>query len=243
MASDGIHPAMNPDVMEGRYPMKGFKIYIFILVQLFIASSLFADIYEWTDENGVKHFTNYAPPDNAKLMMKTEPVPYDETDSEWAAADNERTATEEQDRLELARQEFAEREADLERKVAEAERRLAEIDRQAERTDSEAEELSDEAGDAPYIDRSYSRYGYYSGYYTTPYKGRKYYRGTYGGIYYKKPYYKTYHRYRHYKKHNYRHHKRHFFKNKHIPRHHIRSHVKRGYGKHHYRSDSRRHHG
>ena len=50
--------------------MKGLKIILFISVNLFIAPPLFADIYEWTDANGVKHSTNYAPPDNAKLLMK-----------------------------------------------------------------------------------------------------------------------------------------------------------------------------
>ena len=112
--------------------MKGLKIFLFITVYFFIASATFADIYEWTDADGVKHFTNYAPPDHAKLIMKTEAVPYDE------AADIERMETEQQDQLELERQEIAEREAELERKVAEAERRLAALDRQAERIEREA---------------------------------------------------------------------------------------------------------
>jgi hypothetical protein len=214
--------------------MKGLKIFLLIAAQFLIASSLFADIYEWTDENGVKHFTNYAPPNNAKLIMKTETVPYDE------AADIERIETEQQNQLALERQEIAEREAELERKLAEAERRLAALDRQAERIEREAEEWSDEAGDDDYIDSSY---GYYPGYYTFPRKQRWYYRGNYGGIYYKKPHYKRHHRYRHYKKNYYGHHKKRFIKNKHFPKRHIRSHSKLRHGKHHYRSHRTRHHG
>ena len=218
--------------------MKGLKISLLIAAQFFIASSLFADIYEWTDANGVKHFTNYAPPDNAKLLMKTEALPYDE------AADIERMETEQQDQLELERQEIAEREAELERKVAEAERRLAALDRQAERIEREAEERSDETADDADIDRSYGSYGYYPGYYTYPRKQRWYYRGHSGGIYYKKPHYKSYHRYRLHKKNDYGHHKKRFIKkNKHFPKHHFRSHTKQRQGKHHYRFQGKRHNG
>ena len=214
--------------------MKGLKIFLFITVYFFIASATFADIYEWTDANGVKHFTNYAPPDHAKLIMKTEAVPYDE------AADIERMETEQQDQLEIERQEIAEREAELERKEAEAKRRLAALDRQAERIEREAEERSDEAADDDYIDSSYGSYGYYPGYYTNPRKERWYYRGNYGGIYYKKPYYKSYHRYRHNKKNYYGHHKKRFVRNEQYPKRYFRSHSKQRHVKHHYRSQGRR---
>ena len=71
--------------------MKGLKIVTLItIVSWFIASSLYADIYRWTDENGVIHFANYAPPDGATIMMKTEELPYDE------AADRERMEAERQ---------------------------------------------------------------------------------------------------------------------------------------------------
>jgi hypothetical protein len=237
MVASMINPAKKPG---RRCLMKGLKISLLIAAQFFIALSLFADIYEWTDANGVKHFTNYAPPDNAKLLMKTEAVPYDE------AADIERIETEQQDQLELERQEIAEREAELERKVAEAERRLAALDRQAEKIEREAEDWSDETADDAYIDSSYDSYGsygYYPGYYTYPRKQRWYYRGHSGGIYYKKPHYKRYHRYHHYKKNNYRHHKNRFFKNNHFPKHHFRSHSKQTHGKHHYRFQGRQHYG
>ena len=128
--------------------MKGCKIVILVAVICLFSSFLYADIYEWTDENGVKHFTNYAPPDNAKIMMKTEEVPYDE------AADLARIEAENQQRLELARQEIAEREAELERREAEAERRLAELEREAERSAREPEDLLDDAAYDRYTNRS-----------------------------------------------------------------------------------------
>jgi hypothetical protein len=209
--------------------MKGLKISLLIAAQFFIASAIFADIYEWTDANGVRHFTNYAPPDNAKLLMKTEAVPYDE------AADIERMETEQQDHLELERQNIAEREAEFERKVAEAERRLAALDRQAERIERQDEEWPDEGTEDSYIDSGNGSYGYYPVYYTNPPREIWYYRDTYGGIYYQKPYYKSYHRYGHHKNNNYGQHTKRFVKNKYFAKPPFRSHLKQLPGNHLYR--------
>jgi hypothetical protein len=58
-----------------------------------------ADIYFWTDENGVKNFTNYSPPEKAELFMETSEVDEEtllvesETDR---AGDNERALESEQ---------------------------------------------------------------------------------------------------------------------------------------------------
>ena len=149
--------------------MTALKIFVCITVGCFVASSLYADIYEWTDEDGVKHFTNYAPPAEASIMMKTEELPYDE------AADHARLEAEREEQLERTRLELAERTAELERREAEAEQRLAEAGRQAEETHRETEKVLDESrneGDG------YGNYGY-SGYY------RSYYPGHYRNRYYR----------------------------------------------------------
>jgi len=185
--------------------MKGLKIFLFITVYCFIASSLYADIYEWTDENGVRHFTNYAAPDQAVIVMKTTEVPYDE------AADRARMEAERQERLELERLEIAKREAELIQREAEAERRLAEANHQAEETLQEAGKYPDEVGN----DRDYYRgYGYTA--YSPPRNyNRGYYRNETASIYFKKrPYIEHYkhHRYKkgHYGRYNrYRHDKYH----------------------------------
>jgi chromosome segregation ATPase len=76
-----------------------------------------ADVYSWTDENGVKHFGNQ-PPDNAanaKLVFKEKP--YD------AAADQQRTATENKELTELIREleeEEARQKAEERKQTAEA---------------------------------------------------------------------------------------------------------------------------
>ena len=106
--------------------MNGFKISVFILVSCFIASSSVADIYEWTDENGVKHYSNYAPAAGSRVLIKTKEEPYNE------AADLARMEAERQERLELDRLEIIERQAELNFREAEAERRLAEADRAVE---------------------------------------------------------------------------------------------------------------
>jgi len=120
--------------------MNGFKIIVLILVSCIVASSSFADIYVWTDENGVKHYSNYAPAADSKVLMKTKEEPYDEE------ADRARMETERQERLELARLEIIEREAELELREAEAERRLAAADRVAEEALREADYYREEAG-------------------------------------------------------------------------------------------------
>ena len=180
----------------------------------FLVSAADADIYSWTDENGVSHFTNYAPPKQARLIMKTPEIPHDQV------ADIQRQET---DRMEVARQELAEREAFLLQQQQEAERRIALANARADAALQEAQQVLQEA-EAASQDAGYERngsyvygYGYYPyyrhGYYPKyghPYK-KKYYR--YGHWHQKhddkhghKPYYKKYDPKRpdHYRKGGYR---------------------------------------
>ena len=176
--------------------MTVLKIFLYITVGCFVAAVLYADIYEWTDEDGVKHYTNYAPAPEAKILLKTEELPYDE------AADRARLESEREERLELTRLELAERKAELERREAEAEQRLAEADRQAEETLSEAEKILHEARNDRY-DYGNSRYSNFSrGFYPYHYKNR-YYRNETASIFFiKPPHVDHFKRYR-YKKHHY----------------------------------------
>lgn len=183
--------------------MKRATIVLVMIVTCLIASSLQADIYEWTDESGVRHFTNYAPPDDAKILMKTKEVPYDE------AADRARREAEERQRLELERLELAEREADLERREAEAQRRRVEADREADELLQEAERILTRSREDRY---SYQTFGWgrfgrgyaYNGLYPVspffnehPYN-RWYYRGKRGSIYYTTPRVKQHRSHRYY---------------------------------------------
>jgi len=42
------------------------------------ASIAVAQIYEWIDKNGVRHFANVPPPPGAKIVNEQEAIPYDE---------------------------------------------------------------------------------------------------------------------------------------------------------------------
>ena len=88
--------------------MKRLNIMVMILAVFGFAglavSTAGADIYAWTDENGVKHFTNQEPPKQATLFMRTPEIRHNEE------ADKERR---EMDRLAIARKELAEQEAFL----------------------------------------------------------------------------------------------------------------------------------
>ncbi len=190
--------------------MKRFNIITMVWAAVWLCglsiSAADADIYHWTDENGVNHYTNYAPPKKARLLMKTPEIPYDRE------ADIQRQET---DRLEVARQELAEREAFLLQQQIEAERRIAEANARADAALREADQILQDAEAAAadadtYRNGNYAYgYGYYPYYrpgyrkYVHPYKKHHY-------KYRKSRHYKYKHRYgRHYKHAypHYRHHK------------------------------------
>ena len=166
--------------------MKRLNIMVMILAAFGFAglavSTASGDIYAWTDENGVKYYTNFSPPKQATLFMKTPEIPYDEE------ADNQRR---EMDRLEVARQALAEREAFLQEQQQEAERRIAAANARADATLWEADQILQNAQaaseDANYDHSSSYGYGYSYPYYGYGsrylYKGYKRYDG---GLYRKK---------------------------------------------------------
>ena len=50
--------------------MRRLSALLVILFALVCASTLNADIYVWIDEDGVKNFTNFSPPEGAKIFIK-----------------------------------------------------------------------------------------------------------------------------------------------------------------------------
>jgi hypothetical protein len=177
---------------EGRLPMNGFKTFLFIAICCAVASTALADIYEWTDADGVRHYSNYAPPENSRILMKTKEEPYDEE------ADRARAEAERQAQLEMTRLDIAQREAELELREAEAARKMAEADRLAEEAQRDAESYAEEFENSRTTFQSYGYgcYGYYNGC-GDPIYGRTYYRNDTASIFFKKPPYAT--RYRHFR--------------------------------------------
>ena len=145
-------------------PMKRLNLGVLILAIFgflsLAVSTASADIYAWTDENGVRHFTNHLPPKQATLFMKTPEIPYDEE------VDNQRSET---DRLAVARQELAEREAFLLEQQQAAERRIEAANARADEALREAERILQDAQaaseNANYSSSSSFGFGYYYPYY------------------------------------------------------------------------------
>jgi hypothetical protein len=191
---------------EGRMPVKGLRTVLYVTLGCFAAWPLFADIYEWTDENGVKHYTNYAPPSEAKTLLKTEELPYDE------AADRARMEAERKVQLELARLELAEREAELEWREAQTEQRLAEAGRQAEETLREAEMILNEARNERYNNRNHGHTHYFRGYYPHHYRGRYFHRNKTSSIFYVRPPNSIHFKHYRLKKYHFGHDKKHSYK-------------------------------
>ncbi len=166
--------------------MKRINIAVMILAALgfagFTVSTASGDIYSWTDENGVRYFTNYAPPKQARLLMKTPEIPHDE------AADLQRR---ELDRLEAAKQELAEKQAALLQQQQEAERRIEAARARAEEALQEADRIlqgAQAAAENTDTGRS-NAYGYVYPYYG--YGPRYLYKGyeRYDGSLYRKGHY------------------------------------------------------
>ena len=91
-----------------------------------MAGTASGDIYVWTDENGVKHITNYEPPPQAELLIRTPEIEYD------AEEDRLRREADERARLAHERRELEQREAQLAARQREAERLIEATERLAD---------------------------------------------------------------------------------------------------------------
>ena len=152
----------------------------------FLIPAANADIYSWTDENGVRHFTNQKPPAHATLLMKTPEIKHDE------GAHQRRV---EEDRLAAARRALFEREAVFREQQQEAARKIAAANARADAALREADQiLQDAEAEAEYSDYNNGYYyGYYYPYdsyyrYGSGYRHSSYYRHNLG--LYRKDYYK-----------------------------------------------------
>ena len=55
--------------------MKPITIVIIVVFACLIAFGIEAEIYSWTDENGVKHYSNTPPPDSATQIKTAGEIP------------------------------------------------------------------------------------------------------------------------------------------------------------------------
>ena len=115
--------------------MKQFVIIPLILFIGFWATMLKADIYTWTDENGVLHFSNYDPPKHAKLMIKAAQFTTDEK------AVQEKIEAKRLERQQLELEEIARKQALIALKQQEIAEQLDAADRAAEEASKRSKEI------------------------------------------------------------------------------------------------------
>jgi chromosome segregation ATPase len=102
------------------------SLFLLIGILLWVPASN-ADIYSWTDENGVKHFGNQPPENAANVKMVFKEEPHD------AAADQQRTETQNKQLTDLIR----DLEEEEQRQAAEDRKKAAEAERNRKPTQEE----------------------------------------------------------------------------------------------------------
>jgi hypothetical protein len=162
-----------------------------------------ADIYVWTDRNGVKHFTNYSPPDKASIFMMEPKI------ASISASVEKRSDSE---RLQEAEKKIDDLNEEVTALKQQLEKQRQSKDESKPPDDSEPSEGEGVTEYDPYhtsdgyeryryngfsYGRTYKRYGY------SGYRHRGHYKKHHYGYYYPKKY-----KYRHHKKHH-RHYKSH----------------------------------
>lgn len=177
---------------------------LFVYAGLLIGSwalPSFADIYVWTDENGVKNFTNYSPPDKASIFMIEPKI------ASISAPVEQRSDLE--------------RLREAEKKIDDLNEEVTELKQQQEKPQPSTEASPPPDGTNPPEEEDVSAYDPYKtsdGYDRSRYEGysygRYYKRYGYGGYGHRRHsrkhrygyYYPKKYKYRHYKK-NHRHYK------------------------------------
>lgn len=137
--------------------MKGMVALLNAVMLCAFSTTALADIYQWTDEDGVKHYSNFAPPDQAETLIKSEELPY------TGMSDEELRAAERAQNLADAQREMAERKVEILEKQLAAERRMEAAEERAADMIQEAESLLEKA-EEKYQNAYKYRYLYY-GYY------------------------------------------------------------------------------
>jgi hypothetical protein len=113
------------------------KLIIILMILVFSGSSAFAEIYSWTDEKGVKHYSS-TPPDNQSNYQKSSEVPYN-------AQEDEAQSQAYQQWLEQKRQEEAEKTLEKQKQTEEKQKEEEKARAEAEKAKLEAEKAQEEA--------------------------------------------------------------------------------------------------
>lgn len=150
--------------------MKPIILFTWIMAACLWAQTVDADIYVWTDESGIRHFSNRDSHPEAELFLKTMEGPYEE------AVERAYREAEKQRELQQAQAKIQEEKERLAEKVAELERRTEAAKREAQEALDRAEAIEEAADRRRRDDRWYAvGTAYYPGYYIySPYGYRGY---------------------------------------------------------------------
>lgn len=113
------------------------KFFIILIILAFSGLSAFAEIYSWTDEKGVKHYSS-TPPDNKDNYRKSSEVPYN-------AEEDEAQSQAYQQWLEQKRQEEAEKTLEKKKQTETEQKEEEKAKEEAEKARLEAEKAKEEA--------------------------------------------------------------------------------------------------
>ena len=140
--------------------MKSIILFTGIMAVCLWGPAVDADIYVWTDEGGIRHFSNRDSHPEAELFLKTMEGPYEE------AVERAQEETEKQRELERAEADLQERKERLAEKIAELERRTEAAKQEAQEALERAEAIEEAADRRLRNDRWYAiGTAYYPGYY------------------------------------------------------------------------------
>ena len=132
-----------------------FLFWVFALL-CGLSVTVSADIYEWIDENGVRHFSNQEPLDKSKVVAITrESLHHEPSQTEQMRAEKEERLKSEQLKIAEKEIEILERELALERKIEAANRKAEQTLQKAEALVDEAKASQDTSGGRRYISSGY----------------------------------------------------------------------------------------
>ncbi|MDQ1331068.1 MAG: hypothetical protein QG578_1333, partial [Thermodesulfobacteriota bacterium] len=132
-----------------------FAFILFYLLVSLLPSGVYADLYIWTDENGIKHFSNIVPKEMDKTIRIEEEIIFDE--SKYREFIEQRKAYEKQEAAEKAvrdEKEIKEREIEAVTKLEKAVREEKEAREREIEAVKELEEKIDKTEEGRYQDYS-----------------------------------------------------------------------------------------
>ena len=112
--------------------------WIVIMLLVLGRTDAVANLYHWTDSNGIRHFSNTPPPEGVQSVKALKEIPYD------PESDNQRREREDALLQEREAAQNLKRLEDAERNAAEARRQADAARRKAKRLERELEELEDD---------------------------------------------------------------------------------------------------